>query len=165
MQKSIKSFIGPSFVDGRTLRNLSAQAATAPRKRAHLLLHSGPEDPVQRLVIAAQPRSYVRPHQHTRQWEMLVLHSGSMDVLVFSEDGEVISRNQLDAATPVVQIPVGAWHTCIVRDSDTVVVEIKPGPFRSNEFCRWAPEEGGEGVGEFLDWVASAKRGQKWRAS
>ena len=88
-----------------------------------------------------------------------------MDVLVFSEDGEVISRNQLDAATPVVQIPVGAWHTCIVRDPDTVVVEIKPGPFRSNEFCQWAPEEGGEGVGEFLDWVASAKRGQKWRAS
>ena len=155
----------PVSLDARRLRLLIDAAAAAPRKRSHLLLHSGPEDPVQRLVIAAQPRTYVRPHHHTRQWEMLVLHRGSMDVLIFSEDGEVVSRNGLDSATPVVQIPVGAWHTCVIREPDTVVVEIKPGPFRSNEFCQWAPEEGEGDVGEFLDWVASAKPGQKWRTS
>ena len=81
------------------------------------------------------------------------------------EDGEVVSRNRLDSANPVVQIPVGTWHTCVVREPDTVVVEIKPGPFRPNEFCRWAPEEGGAEVEEFLDWIASAEPGQKWRAS
>lgn len=155
----------PLFLDAERLRLLMDAAAVAPRKRAHLLLHAGPDDPVQRLVIAAQPRTYVRPHQHTRQWEMLVLQRGSMDVLMFGEDGEFVSRNRLDAATPVVQIPVGAWHTCVVREPDTVVVEIKPGPFRPNEFCQWAPEEGEADVGKFLDWIASAELGQKWRTS
>ena len=155
----------PVFLDAKRLRLLIDAATDAPRKRSHLLLHSGPEDSVQRLVIAAQPHTYVRPHHHTRQWEMLVLHRGSMEVLIFREDGEVVSHNRLDPANPVVQIPVGAWHTCVVREPDTVVVEIKPGPFRPNEFCQWAPEEGGAEVGEFLDWIASAEPGQKWRVS
>lgn len=152
------------FVSARQLRQLTNEATAAFRKRSHLLLHGGPEDLVQRLVIAAQPGTYVRPHQHTRQWEMLVLLRGSVDVLIFNKSGEVLSRSRLDQAVPIVQIPVAAWHTCVVQEANTLIVEIKPGPFRPNEFCHWAPEEGGRDAAEFLNWVTSAEPAQNWKS-
>jgi cupin fold WbuC family metalloprotein len=60
-------------VDHKQIEELASQAKALPRKRAHLLLHHGPADPVQRLMIVLQPNSYVRPHHHSQQWEMLVL--------------------------------------------------------------------------------------------
>ena len=153
----------PYLVDDVKLRQLIEQSAAAPRKRSHLLMHSGPDDQVQRMLIAAQPGTYGRPHRHSRQWEMLVLQRGRMDILTFKDDGEVLSRNTLDQTAPVVQIPVSEWHTCIVREPDTVVVEIKPGPYRANEFAQWAPEEGHERAAELLRRTAFAKLGQKWQ--
>jgi cupin fold WbuC family metalloprotein len=152
----------PQLVDAARFRELTAQAAAAPRKRSHLLLHSGPDDLVQRLIISAQPGTYFRPHQHSRQWEMLILQRGCIDILTFGNDGEVQSRSTLDRMTPIMEMPVAAWHTCIVREPDTVVVEIKPGPQLPNEFAAWAPEEGHEQTAEFLRWATSAQTGQRW---
>ena len=58
------------------LDDLCKAARNSERRRAHLLLHSGHQDQVQRLVIAVEPGTYVRPHKHSEQWEMLVLLSG-----------------------------------------------------------------------------------------
>lgn len=144
------------------LGRLSEQAGTSPRKRSHFLLHAGPDDQVQRLVIAAQPGTYVRPHQHSQQWEMLVLQSGHVDVVIFNETGELLARETLDRNSPVVQIPVSAWHSCIVLEP-AILIEIKPGPYRPNEFADWAPEEGRRQAPEFLRWATSAKLRQRWK--
>jgi cupin fold WbuC family metalloprotein len=151
------------LVDAAQLRELTRQAAAAPRKRSHLLLHAGPDDTVQRLIVSAQPGTYVQPHHHTRQWEMLVLQRGCMDVLTFGENGDVRSRVTLDRTAPILHIPVSAWHTSIVREPDTVVVEIKPGPYHPNEFAGWAPAEGDEHAEKFLLWATSAETGQHWQ--
>jgi hypothetical protein len=37
------------------ISDLASEAETAPRRRTHLLLHSGPQDQVQRLMIVLQP--------------------------------------------------------------------------------------------------------------
>ncbi|HYK12853.1 MAG TPA: WbuC family cupin fold metalloprotein [Burkholderiales bacterium] len=73
------------LVGAAQFSDLTAQSAAAPRKRSHLLLHAGLDDQVQRLVIAAQPGTYVHPHQHRSQWEMLVLQSGCMDIVTFDQ--------------------------------------------------------------------------------
>lgn len=152
-----------NLVSAELLRQLIEQAAVSPRRRSHLLLHGGPDDQVQRLVIAAQLDTYVRPHHHSRQWEMLVLQRGCIDVLTFDGDGKIRERRTLDRTSPIVQIPISEWHTCVVREPDTVVVEIKPGPYRPNEFAEWAPEEGSDRVALFMQWANSASAGQKWR--
>src|SRR5678815_2045317 len=121
--------------------DLTAQSAAAPRKRSHLLLYAGPDDQVQRLVIAAQPGTYVRPHQHEAQWEMLALQNGCKDIVTFDADGTVLSRITLSRTSPIVQIPRLVWHTSVVREPDTIVLEIKPGPYAPNRFAEWAPEE------------------------
>jgi cupin fold WbuC family metalloprotein len=151
------------LVDATTLRLLTAQAVAAPRKRSHLLLHAGPQDQAQRLIIAAEPGTYIRPHRHSLQWEMLAVLRGCLDILIFDRDGVVIERSALDQTSPVAQIAVAHWHTCFVREPGTVIVEIKPGPYRANEFADWAPEGEQERAGDFLGWIASAAVGQKWQ--
>lgn len=153
---------GLYLVDASRMTTLVGAAANSPRLRAHLLLHAGPEDQVQRLLIAAQPGTYVRAHRHSAQWEMLTLQSGRMDVLCFDEDGRVLGRKALAPASPVVQIAPGIVHGCVVAAPDTVVLEVKPGPYQPNEFLAWAPEEGHADSAAFLTWATAAAVGQAW---
>jgi cupin fold WbuC family metalloprotein len=129
-------------VDRKTIAEMARDAARSERKRVHLLLHAGHDDQVQRLMIVMQPGTYVRPHHHSRQWEMLVLLQGRGDLLSFHADGKISDRIAMSPATPVVQIPAGAWHGFIVLEPDTAVIEVKPGPYQPTEFADWAPPEG-----------------------
>jgi len=129
-------------VEKAEIERLFAEAAKSPRKRSHLLLHEGHHDQVQRLLIAAQPGTYVRPHQHTKQWEMLTLLRGRVEVLIFDEQTILTRRMVLDSSSPVAQIAQSAWHGCLIKAPDTIVLEVKPGPYQPNEFAPWAPEEG-----------------------
>jgi cupin fold WbuC family metalloprotein len=153
----------PQHVDERQLVELLEQAASANRRRSHLLLHADHQDQVQRLLIALEPDSYVRPHVHSEQWEMLVLLHGSLDVLIFSSGGELVQRLAMSVAAPVVQIPRGTWHGAVAR-SASVVMEVKPGPYRANEFAAWAPEEGAPTAPALVDWAGSASVGDRWSA-
>jgi cupin fold WbuC family metalloprotein len=141
---------------------LLTEAEASPRRRSHLLLHAGHDDQVQRLLIALQPGSYVRPHQHSQQWEMLVLQRGRLDVLAFAPDGVVLARHRLDRAAPVIQIPARTWHAGVVLEPDTVVMEVKPGPYRPNEFADWAPEENTSAATDLASWLERALPGMRW---
>ena len=163
MSPSASKFGPLQLVAAAQLDQLRQQAADAPRKRSHLLLHSGPDDQVQRLVIAAQPGTYVRPHQHSQQWEMLVLLRGRLDLLRFDGGGSVLDRKSLEPAAPVAQIAMTEWHAAVAREPDTLLMEVKPGPYRANEFADWAPEEGHEQAAKLLRWMEDARPGQKWQ--
>jgi len=142
------------LVSGRTLDDMARDAARSERKRVHLLLHDGHVDQVQRLVIVTQPGTYVRPHCHPEQWEMLVLLRGSGELLRFDADGGIASRAGLGAEAPVAQIPVGVWHGFWVREPGTAILEVKPGPYRPSEFAEWAPAEGDARVADYLRQLA-----------
>ena len=51
------------------LKQQSATAAAAPRLRAHRNFHPELSDPVQRLAIAMEPGTYIRPHRHPHTFE------------------------------------------------------------------------------------------------
>lgn len=153
----------PQHVGERQLDELLRQAAAGARRRSHILLHQDHQDQVQRLLIAIEPDSYVRPHVHSEQWEMLVLLRGRLDLLIFSPRAELVQRLAMDVAAPVVQIPRGTFHGAVAR-SASVVMEVKPGPYRPNEFAEWAPEEGGTATAAFLSWAAEARPGSRWSA-
>jgi cupin fold WbuC family metalloprotein len=93
---------------------------------------------------------------------MLVLLRGRVDVLLLSDGSELQQRASLNPAAPVIQIPMGQCHCAIVRETGSVVMEIKPGPYRPNEFMAWAPEEGASTAGAFLNWAGDAEIGQSW---
>ncbi len=147
-------------LDQSTLEELFRQARASSRLRSHRLLHSGHDDPVQRLVIALCRGTYLRPHMHSAQWEMLTLLHGAADVLFFTPDGRCTERFTLATGrTTILQIPVGQVHSLVVLEDDTALLELKPGPYRPNEFMDWAPAEGAAAAAPFVAWMETASAG------
>ena len=154
----------PVLIDERQLSRLAEQVAASARRRSHILLHTDHQDPVQRLLIGLEPGSYVRPHLHSFQWEMIVLLRGRLDLLIFDPEAELVQRLVLAAASPVAQVPLGTWHSGVALQPGTLVLEVKPGPYRPNEFAEWAPSEGETVAAAFVSWAAEARAGGRWTA-
>jgi cupin fold WbuC family metalloprotein len=145
-------------IDLSTLQQLTQAAQARERGRMNLNLHTDLADPVQRFLNAIEPGSYVRPHRHahpTPRWELFVILSGAVAVLIVNAHGRVMQRHVLDAdgAERVIEIPPGAWHVLTALKSGTVLFECKPGPYLATEdkdFAPWAPAEG---ASDCADWV------------
>jgi cupin fold WbuC family metalloprotein len=137
------------LVGSEQLARLLETAAVSTRKRSHLLLHADQQDQVQRLLIGIEPESYVRPHVHSQQWEMIVLLRGRFDFLIFNPQAELVQRLAMSVASPVAQIPRGTWHSGVAL---------------APEFAPWAPEEGEPASSAFVHWAAGASLGSKWRS-
>ncbi|PIJ50785.1 hypothetical protein BL250_09675 [Erwinia sp. OLTSP20] len=147
------------------LATLSQQAAGAARLRSNLNLHGKLDDPVQRLAIAMEPDTYIRPHRHLQTWEVLTPLSGRFVVLLFNPDGSVLQRTVLGEETRLIEIPAGVWHAVLSLDNGGVIFEVKQGPYLalSEEHCqRWAPPEGEAGVSEVINWYRHATVGQRF---
>ncbi len=153
-------------IDEKLLDALIAQAKASSRKRAHFNLHPELNDPVQRLCIAMEPGTYVRPHRHSdpETWEVLITLRGSLALNAFDGTGKVTGRTVLTAGGPVtaVELPPSTWHAPVSLVSGTVVFEIKRGPYNpiaENHFAQWAPAEGAVGASIFIEWCRNAKVG------
>jgi cupin fold WbuC family metalloprotein len=152
----------PLLIDEVQLAQLAQHAAASARRRSHILLHADHQDQVQRLLIGLEPDSYVRPHMHSVQWEMIVLLRGRLDLLIFDEQADLVQRLALGAASPVAQIPPATWHSGVALEAQTLVLEVKPGPYRPNEFAEWAPPEGEMAAAAFVGWATKARAGSRW---
>jgi len=87
-----------SYVDRDRIADLIERARRAPRGRLNLNLHPRLDDPVQRLLNAGSPGSYVRPHRHRPAiWELVLALTGHIDALVFDAGGRIIRRVPLKA--------------------------------------------------------------------
>ncbi len=154
-------------LDRAALDALSVQARQAPRRRVHRNLHATPDDPVNRLAIAIEPGSYVRPHRHPARGELLLAVRGAIDVLLFDDGGALAARHRLAGdATAVLELPAGTCHTLHALEPGSVFFEVKRGPYEptGSAYAHWAPEEGSPQVTEFLGWLARARPGDRYPA-
>jgi len=147
---------------------LCDQARAAPRRRAHKNFHPSFDDSVQRLLMAMEPDSYVRPHRHngTDCWEFVLVISGAAVLLVFDGAGAVRERVELQAGGEVLgyELAPGEWHTLAALVPATVVFEFKPGPYSpvtDKDFAVWAPAEGEIECAEILAWYRRAQVGER----
>lgn len=153
---------------GDDLRRLSEMAAAAPRRRMNRNLHERPDDPVQRLLNALEPGTYVRPHRHASppKWELFALLAGAVAVLLFDDDGTVTERVDLGGEAVLAEIPAGRWHSLAALAPGSVVLEVKPGPYEplsDKDFAAWAPAEGDPAAAALEAWLRTAKRGERAR--
>lgn len=155
------------FVDDALLAHLSSGARAATRRRLNHNLHASADEPIQRMLNAMEPDSYVRPHVHPDKWELLIAVRGSFDVLFFDGDGVLSARHRLVAGTrraprepgpapigvgPMIEYPEGTWHALVCLEPGSVFFEVKAGPWvrtAPHEFASWAPPEGDSRVAEF----------------
>ena len=156
----------PTFLDAHAIDELVTRARSSPRRRLNLNLHPELSDPIQRLLNAGEPGSYVRPHRHVAErWELFVVLRGRIDVLLFSDEGVVTQRFALEEGSGVAQIPGGQCHALAFKEPGSVALEIKPGPYdpsSDKNFASWAPHEEDPGARQCESWLASAEVGQRW---
>jgi cupin fold WbuC family metalloprotein len=154
------------LIDRILVASLHAKAVTAPRLRTHHNLHPSHEDPIQRMCMAMEPRTYVRPHRHPDKWELLLIVSGDMLVLYFDDQGKVTAVTRLTAGgeTLGLETPAGTWHGIVTLAPSTVVFECKKGPYvptEEKDFVAWAPAEGHVRCAEFERWFKDASVGDQ----
>ncbi len=153
-------------IDTMILDSLTKQAAGSARKRAHYNLHARLDDPVQRLCVAIEPETYIRPHRHAdpATSEVFLLLRGTAALLFFDDSGAVTERAVLSATGPVfaAEIPAGTWHTIASLENGTIFFEVKQGPYTppgDANVAAWAPPEASPAAAKFVEWYCHAKVG------
>lgn len=148
------------------LSDLATTAQGSARQRSHLNVHSELDANVQRLFIATQPTTYMRPHCHSEahKWEFFTVLSGHIDLLIFTQDGCLEQRIEMSTSkTRAVEIPPGTWHAYVCMESNTLALEVKEGayiPSGENDFAPWSPPESSEQAVAFLASMRSLKVGE-----
>jgi cupin fold WbuC family metalloprotein len=145
------------IVSSKLLDELSQKAKALPRKRLNHNFHDDLADPINRMLNALEPGTYLQPHKHEKpdKREVFIVLRGSLVVVFFDNTGNPTEFVLLDPkkGNHAVEIPVGAWHTLIALEAGSVVYEVKDGPYQplsDKNFASWAPKEGDAGCEEYL---------------
>lgn len=125
------------------------QSRLSPRLRIIQPLHKSDDALLHRMFNVLQPGTYIRPHWHREppKDESLVVLQGKIAVFIFSDCGAVRNVITLAAGSSSfgVDFVAGICHSFVVLAPDTVVFEVKPGPYvrlTDKDFAPWAPAEG-----------------------
>lgn len=140
------------------LSEVIVKAKESPRRRMNHNFHPELSDPVQRLLNALEPWTYIRPHKHRTKEEAFVLLKGSVLAVAFNDDGSIrdhaiLNRN---SGTLGVEFEENTYHMLTSLETGSVVYEIKEGPFvphTEGSSAPWAPAEGTDACIPFLQSV------------
>ena len=109
------------------------------------------------MLNVLQPHSYVQPHRHIDppKAESIIVLKGTLVCVEFSQSGDIESFHRLSPDTFSIGIDIepGIYHTIFAATEDTVLFEVKPGPYERSsdkDFAPWAPSEGAENSEEYL---------------
>jgi cupin fold WbuC family metalloprotein len=146
-----------TFITSELLELAVGGARASERRRMILPLHKSPDDSLQRMFNAMQPGTYVPPHRHVLppKAECILVLRGSLCFVTFDVSGRVDQMTDLVAGSDVfgVDLSAGIFHTFFILEPDTVVFEVKPGPYSpidDKDFAPWAPREGDAASGDYL---------------
>ena len=147
-------------IDTEIIRTKALEAIANPRKREVLVLHRDDADPLQRMLNALQPGSYIRPHRHHTppKAESLILLSGSIGFVPFFDDGAVDTENVVllhpTRGASALDCRESVWHTFFALEPNTVLFEVKAGPYDPSgekQFAPWAPAENAAEARAYLE--------------
>ena len=146
---------GPVFEWNTELREAGLKASQeSPRRRMLIPIHRNQQDLVQRMVNILQVGTYIQPHRHPRDWavETLQVIEGELGFVTFSESGDVRTVHRIPAGG-FVDIEERIWHGVLALKPDTIILEVKRGPYdvTDKEFADWAPAESENGAASYLE--------------
>jgi cupin fold WbuC family metalloprotein len=151
VQQSPEVFLaeGPiATIGAEDIEVLRQAVRKTPKRRVRINAHPGSDDELHEMIIAIEPGSYIRPHKHPGKSEAFHIIEGQVDIVVFSEAGEVeriVSLAAKGGRHPFYyRMSTPHFHTLIIRSDLLVVHEITNGPFlpTGTIYAAFAPEEG-----------------------
>ena len=146
------------IIDKQLLDETTARAKASLRKRMNYNFHQELDDPINRLLNALEPDTYLHPHRHCNpdKNEIFLLLRGKAVIFLFDDEGQITDTIPMDPLKGCYggEIPPGIWHGLMVLESGTVVYEIKEGPFAPltpENFAPWSPSA--EDTKEVTDYM------------
>lgn len=134
------------LIDKKLFDQVGKEAKSNPRLRMNYNFHKNLDDPINRLLNVMNPGSYFPPHRHLNpdKQEIFLVLQGCLMTFIFDNDGNVLEKYEISPAKGIygMEIPPNVWHSFIVKEENTVVYEIKQGPFAplsSDNIAAWAP--------------------------
>ena len=151
------------LINENLLDETTEQAKKSPRLRMNYNFHETLDDPINRLINAMEPGTYLRPHRHKNpdKNEVFLILRGSAALFLFDDNGNITEQIILNPKAGVYggEIPCDVWHTLLVLESGSVIYEIKQGPFvplSPENMAPWSPSvEDTEGAKKFMDKLNS----------
>ena len=119
------------LIDKELLDQVSARAKASERLRMNYNLHETLDSKAQRLFNALEPGTLLPIHRHLNTDETYILMRGRISVMFYDDNGVEVDRFDLNPneGNYGVHIPKGQWHTLDVLESNTVIFEVKDGPY------------------------------------
>lgn len=157
-RKALDAPPSQATVIGTELVRQAVEASrTSPRRRIILPLHKSPDATLHRMLNAIQPYSYIQAHRHLHppKPESIIVLQGAIITFVFGETGQVEETAVLAAGTAAfgIDFEPGVLHTFFALQPDTVLFEVKPGPYEAQtdkDFAPWAAAENSPEAGDYM---------------
>lgn len=147
-------------INNQLINQVSDRAKTAIRKRTNYNFHQSMEDPLNRMLNAMEPGTYVQPHKHQDpdKREAFLILRGSMLVVAFDEQGTITEHVILNpkGGNFGLEVPPRTYHTLICLEPGSVLYELKDGPYdplNDKVFASWAPKEGDTNAPEYMSRI------------
>lgn len=146
-------FITHELIDG-----VCREARLSSRLRKNYNLHRDESEPVNRLLNAMHRGSYIPVHRHLNPSlsESCVVLRGRVGIVVYDDKGVVTHSQKVGKGCEACgfDIEAGLWHGLVVLEDDTVLYEVKQGPYTpitADNIAPWSPDAGDkEAVAEFV---------------
>jgi cupin fold WbuC family metalloprotein len=124
-------------------------ANISERKRINFNFHKEASDTLQRMLNVLNENTYVQPHKHENpdKREAFIILTGKVLVVEFDDTGKITEHILLcrDTGNYACEISPRTWHTIICMENNSVLYELKDGPYIQEidkQFAAWAPTEG-----------------------
>jgi len=162
--RALENVSGDVFVpDAELIQKGLEFSRESRRKRIILPLHRTQDARVQRMLNFMQPGTYIRPHRHNQPHaiESILVYQGAIQYLTFDKNGALTRSVHINSSglfPGLIDIEPGVWHSFLVSEPDTILFEVKKGPYDAEtdkEFADWAPEEL---TNETEEWMGKMKR-------
>jgi cupin fold WbuC family metalloprotein len=138
-----------------------ALSRQSPRGRIICPFHPSAGDTLHRMLNVIQPRSYIQPHRHGSppKAESVIVLQGTVGCVIFNDLGAVEQVHVLGANRPAfgIDIRAGIFHTLFALEADTVLFEVKQGPYEKSsdkDFASWAPKEDADEARVYLEQLS-----------
>ena len=156
--RALRAPSGPTcWLSRDLLEGAIAASHESPRRRVIQPFHRSESATLQRMFNAVQPDSYIPPHRHLDppKAESWIVLRGALAFFTFDEQGAITECLEIRAGGEIfgVDLEPGVYHTFFALEPDTVVYEVKDGPYSpttDKAFPEWAPGEGSPEASAYL---------------
>lgn len=137
---------GYQYIDVTLMDSVAVEARLSPRLRKNHNFHHSEDEPVNRLINVMHRGTYLPVHRHSRpdRSESCIVLRGRVGVTFYDDEGNLTDSRLVGPSCDCVgyDIDAGVWHGLVVLEDDTVLFEVKQGPYApisADNIASWSP--------------------------